>query len=184
MSKAISGIYIIANTKNGNFYIGQSVNMQSRWDSHKAALNKGVHKNSHLQRAWNKYGKVMFGFLVLEYCSIEALDAREQHYLDLYASNDNCYNVAKDVQGPQRGRTLSDEHKRKISDTRKANKAKSKMPPARAISISGGREYVRIVNLAAKLNGMTTAEFVRTAIFAVYGEEIQATLKLLSIRND
>lgn len=96
----ISGIYVILNKKNGKVYIGQAVDFRRRWINHKAALRNNYHGNRHLQAAWNKYGEKPFKFQKLEYCAIEQLDEREQHYLDIYMSKGLCYNIAKDVKSP------------------------------------------------------------------------------------
>jgi group I intron endonuclease len=117
----ISGIYVILNTKNGKVYIGQAANFRQRWNAHKSRLNKGHHQNHHLQAAWNKYGAKAFKFQKLEYCPIEKLDEREQHYLDVYMAKGICYNIAKNAQSAGRGLKLSEETKRKISV---ANKGK------------------------------------------------------------
>lgn len=61
-----SGIYIIRNTVNGHFYIGQAVVIKRRWQVHKAELRGNYHANKHLQSSWNMYGESAFEFLVLE----------------------------------------------------------------------------------------------------------------------
>ena len=113
---ANSGIYVIHNTKTGQVYIGQTVDLRRRWLSHKSTLACNRHTNKHLQRAWNKYGANTFKFKVLEHCDIEQLDQREQHFLDVYMAKDLCYNIACDVQKPFRGAEFSAEHRRKIGD--------------------------------------------------------------------
>ena len=45
-----SGIYCIENLISGKKYIGQSVNIQNRWNHHICELNKGIHYNDHLQK--------------------------------------------------------------------------------------------------------------------------------------
>lgn len=104
---SVSGIYVISNTKNGKIYIGQSENISERCKQHRRALNRGNHENCHLQRAWNKYGGKAFKFKILEHCSIEQLDEREQYYLDIYMPRDICYNIATDVKASMRGRKKS-----------------------------------------------------------------------------
>lgn len=110
----VSGIYVIVNTKNGKVYIGQAQDFHTRWCKHKRTLNSNRHDNRHLQAAWNKYGAKVFRFQELEYCSIEMLDEREQHYLDVYMPKGMCYNIAKDVKAPSRGIFHSEEALRKM----------------------------------------------------------------------
>jgi len=55
-----SGIYAVRNKINGKVYVGKSVDITHRWCSHKARLRRGVHVNTHLQRAWNLYGEGAF----------------------------------------------------------------------------------------------------------------------------
>ena len=52
-----TGIYQIRNIINNKIYIGQSLNIKTRFLQHKQALRKNRHPNQHLQNAWNKYGK-------------------------------------------------------------------------------------------------------------------------------
>lgn len=87
-----SGIYIIKNFANECFYIGQSVDMFVRHLQHWSELRRQVHCNKKLQRDWNKYGEECFWFEVLEYCSIDELNFREQVYLDAYVGIRHCYN--------------------------------------------------------------------------------------------
>lgn len=63
------GIYKIENTINKKVYIGQSNNILIRFSNHKYELNSNKHSNSHLQRAWNKYGRENFIFDILCECN-------------------------------------------------------------------------------------------------------------------
>lgn len=110
-----SGIYIIANTQNGMIYIGQAKDIRDRWRDHKNDLAKSKHKNRHLQNAYNKYGSDCFKYQILEYCPVEKLDEREQHFLDVYMPKRICYNIALHPRTTT-GTKLTDEHKRKISE--------------------------------------------------------------------
>jgi group I intron endonuclease len=58
------GIYTITCAKTGRVYIGQSIHIQTRWTSHRWHLARGIHGNSHLQRAWAKYGAKSFVFAI------------------------------------------------------------------------------------------------------------------------
>lgn len=82
----ICGIYKITNTNNNHYYIGQSRNITNRWKQHKeAAIN--INDDSYeypLQRAFRKYGINSFLFEVLETCSIDKLNEREQFWIKEY----------------------------------------------------------------------------------------------------
>ena len=61
-----SGVYKIYNSINGHYYIGSTkMKIRLRLNNHLQALRRNVHKNMHLQRAWNKYGEKSFIFFVL-----------------------------------------------------------------------------------------------------------------------
>jgi group I intron endonuclease len=81
--KIYKGIYCIMNTANNKKYIGSSINIKDRWSGHRSALNKGVHINTHLQSAWNKYGKDKFVFYIIE--EIDVLSRKDLfQYEDSY----------------------------------------------------------------------------------------------------
>lgn len=115
---SVSGIYVITNIKNGKIYIGQAQKIKKRWDAHKSMLVNSKHPNKYLQNAWNKYGEKSFKFRVLEYCPIELLDEREQHYLDIYMPKGICYNISIDAISGMRGRKASDGTRSKIRSVR------------------------------------------------------------------
>jgi group I intron endonuclease len=121
MATKTSGIYIIVNIKSKKVYLGQSQNIRTRWITHKRSLQAGTHYNLYLQRAWLKYGAESFKFQVLEYCPVEQLDEREQHFLDIYIEQGLCYNIAIDATAPMRGRTHvhSEATKHKMSEIAK-----------------------------------------------------------------
>lgn len=88
----ISGIYCIENIKNHKKYIGQSINIFRRFNSHKSELRKGTHNNTHLQSAWNKYGEQSFRFYVIIEVESKELDFYERYYIDFFDTYKNGYN--------------------------------------------------------------------------------------------
>jgi group I intron endonuclease len=95
----ISGIYMILNIVNGKFYIGSSVNVDSRMSGHKHSLNKGNHHSKYLQRAWDKHKEKSFIFELVEKCDSEDCLKREQVWLDFHKCYDknigyNIVNIA------------------------------------------------------------------------------------------
>lgn len=80
------GIYSITCLVNNKIYIGSSINIPDRLMDHKTKLNKNKHKNSHLQRSFNKHGIGNFKFNIVEECSRETILERENYYMILYGS--------------------------------------------------------------------------------------------------
>jgi group I intron endonuclease len=90
-----SGIYGIENTVNKKIYIGSAVNLRRRFKDHRVHLKQGNHHSQKLQRAWNKYGKDVFKFSVVEPIEdINKLIEREQYWINFYnACGDTGYNI-------------------------------------------------------------------------------------------
>lgn len=110
-----SGIYEIVHKESGKRYVGSSRRIEIRWEEHRSNLIGNCHDNVHLQRVWNRDGADAFSFRVVEECPEETLLDTEQSYLDAL---EELYNIRRDVRRPPspKGRTLSDEHRRKISE--------------------------------------------------------------------
>lgn len=110
------GIYSITNKITGKRYIGSSKDIASRWRQHKYQLKEQKHHSKHLQRAYNKYKKMVFIFEILcEIIDINKLLKIEQIFLDLYQSYDPRfgYNNNRFADGHQ----LSEFTKKRISDS-------------------------------------------------------------------
>ena len=61
----LSGIYSITNTSNNKTYIGESLDIKSRWKFHIDNLRSNAHENTKLQRDYNNFGEDVFEFKVL-----------------------------------------------------------------------------------------------------------------------
>lgn len=132
--KTAPGIYFLYCSTNNKIYIGSSINMADRhWHHTKDLVNK-KHSNSHLQRAWDKYGPSSFSFGIIENVDDKRnLKEREQYWFD----TTNCYdsqigfNICKIAENSlgykhtqeckdrmsilKKGKKLSLEHRAKIS---------------------------------------------------------------------
>ena len=75
------GIYKITNTVNNKIYIGCASNIRTRVNGHLYDLRRNMHKNSYLQKSWNKYGESMFIFETHELCDIKDLHMREHFWV-------------------------------------------------------------------------------------------------------
>ena len=87
------GIYRILNRLKGDFYIGSAINLRTRRNRHFSELKKGVHYNTHLQRAFNKYGQDAFNFEVLLICEPFELERYEKGYISMM---NPVYNIRLD----------------------------------------------------------------------------------------
>ena len=76
------GIYKITNKINNHSYIGQSRNIEKRWSNH--IYHDKSRDEYPLYRAFKKYGLENFNFEILEECSLNKLNEREQYYINFY----------------------------------------------------------------------------------------------------
>jgi len=114
-----SGIYQIKNKVNNKIYIGQAINLSKRKAEHWSCLRGKYHYNSHLQRAWDKYGEENFRFIILLCCESAELSYYEQVLVNLLNPK---YNIQKECTTSPLGTKLSKEHKAKISKSLKGIK--------------------------------------------------------------
>lgn len=101
MSKG-SWVYKITCAPTGKFYIGSTADKRgpnTRWAKHSWELNKNIHSNTHLQRAWNKYGKTNFTFSIIEQVSTDVTLVREQFYIDTQNPSFNMCRVSGTTKG-------------------------------------------------------------------------------------
>lgn len=87
-----SGIYICTCSGNGKQYIGQSKDVKLRKCQHLSELRYGKHYNDYMQKSYNKYGENSLEWDVLEYCSPDMLDEREQYWIKAYGTFSNGFN--------------------------------------------------------------------------------------------
>lgn len=87
------GIYSLENSRTGDQYIGQSVQLSMRRSDHLRSLSRGNHYNIHLQRAFTKYGVENFSFRVLLYCESFELTRYEQFFVDALRPS---YNIRRE----------------------------------------------------------------------------------------
>lgn len=140
------GIYMIENLVNHKRYIGKTIDFNRRTYLHLHYLRSGLHKNSHLQNSWNKYGSenfriVLFDDRTLECESLSRLDINkllnelEIAWIKFYKSSDENYgyNLSEGGEGatllgdrnPSYGKPKSNDTIKKICETISKNKSHS-----------------------------------------------------------
>lgn len=118
-----AGIYMIYNQQTNMFYIGSAQCFFRRYQHHRKELLLNIHYNKHLQNSFNKHGVDKFSFNIIELVEDnEILLNREQYWIDKLKPylQDIGYNIS-DIAGPgmYKGKSLSEETKKKISDSLK-----------------------------------------------------------------
>lgn len=109
----VSGVYSIVCSETGTTYIGSSSNILLRWRNHLNELNRGAHRNQHLQRSWTKRGAESFSFSVVEVCPIDHLEVREQAHCDSIPKH-LLFNL-RPVSGSNRGIVYGQEVRANVS---------------------------------------------------------------------
>ena len=93
-------IYKISNDINNKVYIGKTTfTIKKRWGEHKHDLYIRDKHNRPLYKAMLKYGIEHFHIEVLEECSREELNDREQYWIKEYNSFHNGYNATRGGDG-------------------------------------------------------------------------------------
>lgn len=99
------GIYKITNKMNNKVYIGESVNIEERWEQHRNDLENNNHHSYKLQQDYNEYGADNFRFEIVETIKRNKpvlmkiyLLAYENKYVKQYDSINNGYNIEDTIE--------------------------------------------------------------------------------------
>jgi group I intron endonuclease len=132
-----TGIYAIINRA---WYIGQSQDVERRWEQERAQLKRGTFHNRHLQNSWSKHGEAVFDFRLLFECGVDRLGICEQAVFDLLqACGIGCYNEGPFLPAARRGKTHTQEARSKLREKAKAQMAS---PESRARIAEANRKRV------------------------------------------
>lgn len=145
-------IYQIKNSKTGKCYIGQTTDFKRRKREHLNELRKHKHSNLYLQNAFDKYGEDSFEFTILEECEKEQANDREIFWLNNFGGfeSSNNYNlcqaggakgISEETREKLRSRIMSEETRRKISESRKGIKLNLTDERRRQISESNRQRF-------------------------------------------
>jgi group I intron endonuclease len=138
-------------------YVGSSNFIQSRWRTHCRGLKNNVHHNYKLQRHYNKYGLNNFIFEIIETCSQNEFEDREQYYMGIYKYKETdkpWFNIDPfAIRG--KGRKLSQKHINLIKERTKK--------PVLQFSTTGFfiREWASVVDINHELG------YDKSAIYTV-----------------
>ena len=86
------GIYKYQNKLNGKIYIGQSTDIERRYQQHLWDAEKRPEQGTGIDLAINKYGINNFTFEIIEQCNSEQLDERERFWIEYFNSYTDGYN--------------------------------------------------------------------------------------------
>ncbi len=119
---AKSGVYVIRNLINKNFYLGSTTCDKRRWYTHKLELRNQRHDNIRLQRAWNKYGAENFEFELI--CEVDAIVAlqMEDRLLEKFFGQKYCYNLNRSAVMSGLGRIWTDKMRITASEGQRGRK--------------------------------------------------------------
>ena len=84
------GIYKFQNLITQEVYIGQSINLEARYQRHKRDWVNGT---TNFYKAIQKYGWNNFSYEVIENCLETELNEKEQFWVNYYDSYNNGYNM-------------------------------------------------------------------------------------------
>lgn len=172
------GIYRITHVPSKTVYIGQSVDCEKRMNKHRYNLNKGNHRNQHLQRAWILYGSGEFLFEILEECEQSQLTQLEQkHVDDSLEENVRLYNIqlqcvdsplglkrspetGAKISAAKKGRTFTPEHRAKLAEARKNR-----------VTLDSTRQKLSASGKRRKMSEETRAKMSESAKQRIYSQE-------------
>ena len=89
----ISGVYKITNTITGDFYIGSSKNVKSRWTDHKCPSTWKKCPNNPMYIDMHNYGVDKFVFEILAEVEVDKLKEAEQRFIEKLQPTYNNYNA-------------------------------------------------------------------------------------------
>ena len=89
-----TGIYKLTNTTNNMCYVGQAVDIASRWKQHiKRGIGAETPTRNKLYPAMLEFGVENFTFEIIEECDKEKLNEREQYWQDYFKAKEFGYSI-------------------------------------------------------------------------------------------
>lgn len=150
------GFYMFYHEASGKAYVGSTVDLKTREETHRRFLELGTHKNKALQQAFNADQRLEFLYVPLE-SREEAFDA-EQTLINEYYSQGLLFNKALDARYCGKGLSPSEETRKKMSDWQMGKKhsaetlQKLKEKAQGRVPSSAAIEAARVVNIGRKMS--------------------------------
>lgn len=136
-----SGVYRVSLKGLDYFYIGGTVNLNSRMNDHKKRLRYGNHHNKKLLELYSISQDVVFE--VIEFCSLEEVKSVEQKYLDKFKGSPFLLNIAIDSIHATKGLKWSAAQTEWHKNWFKANK--DKIPYAKGAKNHNSKKVINIL---------------------------------------
>lgn len=108
------GVYAIRSIKNGKVYVGSSISLEQRKQTHFTALRKNRHYRRELQEDWNTFGESGFRFETLEMCEPVDRINLELAWINYFKSQNPRYGY--NVRDP-RMTSMAESSRKKISQS-------------------------------------------------------------------
>jgi group I intron endonuclease len=133
-SYSVTGIYAIFRVGTNDCYVGQAVNIRTRWGTHRQDFKNNRHSSKFMQRVYNKHGLEIFEFVALEICAPEKLVEREAFWIgQLTPIYNSCpvagsclgYKHSDDVREAARQRMFGNKHAAGKTKSKEAREAQS-----------------------------------------------------------
>jgi group I intron endonuclease len=179
MNKHKSGIYQIRNIINGKVYIGSTIDFYKREYDHFWNLKMLKHHSPYLQKTYNKHGKDIFAFEIIETVENKnKLLEREQYWINFKkaCNPDYGYNISPKA-GSVLGRKFSQDTKNKIGNSNRGKKRTpeqkikmSKASKGRIIS-EEHKQKLRILSTGRKASQETREKMSKSRIGIIFSEE-------------
>ena len=94
LTSTVCGIYKITNIENQMTYVGQAVNIADRWKQHiKRGVGADAPTQNKLYPAMKKFGPENFTFEIIEKCSRDKLNEREDYWQEFYKAKEFGYSI-------------------------------------------------------------------------------------------
>ncbi len=87
----VGHVYVGRCLTTNKVYVGSTKQGKKRPLDHIRNLNKGCHDNDYLQKAWDKYGPNDFVWFIVEECSLDKLQEREEWWVAFLRATDERY---------------------------------------------------------------------------------------------